>query len=774
MEIPKKDTRVKVVVATTVMLSFISFWRAAAIVLNDLGSSAFYVGGISEQFIGKASPWFILGVMLFSYAVRALYIESSSMFTRGGVYRVVKEAMGGTMAKLSVSALIFDFILTGPISGVSAGQYIVGLVAQSMTYFGYPWTPSTEDINLYAAGIAILITLYFWWRNIKGIHESSDDALKIMYITTVMVVIMIVWSVITLIARGGQLPPAPVPANLSFDENGLGWLHGWSQLKEEGGRYVFLENISGVVAFIGVMMAFGHSVLAMSGEETLAQVNRELEHPKLKNLQRAGWVIFIYSLLFTSLVSFFAAAIIPDDIRPQFLNNLISGLAVNFVGPTPLKLLFQVFVVIVGFLMLAGAVNTAIIGSNGVLNRVSEDGVLTDWFRAPQKKYGTTYRIINLIAILQIITIIGSRGNIFILGEAYAFGVIWSFTFNAIASVVLRFRRPEGREWRVPINLRIGKTEIPFGLILIAFVLLSIALVNLVTKEVATISGVVFTAVFFILFTISERLNRQKQDRTIAALDQFQLQQNETIDQQVMGVRPGNVLVAVRDFNTLGHLEKALVSVNTDEQDIVVMTTRLVAGPDGAASEIYDENLFTSYEQKLFTRVVALAEKHGKPVDLVIAPATNIFDAVAQMALQLDSAEIVAGHSNKMTPQEQARQLGRSWEALGSKPRRQVCFRIVIPDSEDNIVYLGAHAPEFTESDLALIHKLWLQVSSIPSRKRVHHRDIVRVALVRLERDLRAQTDVMLDFYKLESEGAKEKNGKVMATETPNERATIE
>src|SRR5712692_7817107 len=122
------ENRVRVVVATTVLLSFISFWRAAAIVLADLGSTAFYVGGIVEQAVGKAAPWFILGVMIFSYAVRALYIESSAMFVRGGVYRVVKEAMGGTLAKLSVSALLFDYVLTGPISGVSAGSYIAGLI----------------------------------------------------------------------------------------------------------------------------------------------------------------------------------------------------------------------------------------------------------------------------------------------------------------------------------------------------------------------------------------------------------------------------------------------------------------------------------------------------------------------------------------------------------------------------------------------------------------------------------------------------------------------
>src|SRR5512137_1373335 len=99
---------VQVVVATTVFLSFISFWRAAAIVLADLGSSAFYAGGIAERAIGPAAPWFILAVMLFASCVRAVYIESCSMFTRGGVYRVVKTAMGGTLAKLSVSALMFD------------------------------------------------------------------------------------------------------------------------------------------------------------------------------------------------------------------------------------------------------------------------------------------------------------------------------------------------------------------------------------------------------------------------------------------------------------------------------------------------------------------------------------------------------------------------------------------------------------------------------------------------------------------------------------------
>src|SRR6266853_471866 len=384
------NRRTKVIVATTVMLSFISFWRAAAIVLNDLGSSAYYVGGIAEKAVGPAAAWFVFGVMLFSYAVRAVYVESCAMFTRGGVYRVVKEAMGGVLAKRSVSALMFDYILTGPISGVSAGQYVVGLIAQTSVYLGHPWRPQPSTINDFAAVIAVIVTGYFWRRNTRGIHESSKDALKIMYVTTVMVVLLIGWC--------GLVP-----------------------------------NAGALIGLIGILMAFGHSFLAMSGEESLAQVNRELEYPKHRNLMRAGMVIFVYSLLFTSLVSFFAYALIPDDVRPQYFNNLISGISMYLAGPMPLKLLFQAFIVVVGFLMLAGAINTSIIGSNGVLNRVSEDGVMSDWFRAPHQRYGTTYRLIALIVILQLLTIIGSRGDIYMLGEAYAFGVIWSFAFKALA-----------------------------------------------------------------------------------------------------------------------------------------------------------------------------------------------------------------------------------------------------------------------------------------------------------------------------------------------------
>src|SRR6059036_1269414 len=269
----------RVLIASTAMLSFISFWRAAAVVLNDMGSSAFYAGDIAEHFVGKTAPWFILAIMILAYAVRAVYVESCSMFVRGGVYRVVKEAMGSTLAKFSVSALMFDYILTGPISGVSAGQYLVGLTAQTVTYLGYPWHPEKETSNLLAAGVAIVITGYFWWRNTRGLRESSGDALKIMYVTTVMVVLMVVWSSVTILMRPDtqRLPPAPVPESLAFNEDAVGWLpkiapQALRHLPPEEStstaptadetRYGLVHNAGMWLGLLGLLVAFGHSVLA--------------------------------------------------------------------------------------------------------------------------------------------------------------------------------------------------------------------------------------------------------------------------------------------------------------------------------------------------------------------------------------------------------------------------------------------------------------------------------------------------------------------------------
>src|SRR6516162_9546551 len=489
------NTTTKVVVASTVMLSFISFWRAAAIVLNDLGSSVYYVGGIVEQAIGRAAPWFIIAVMLFAFAVRSIYMESISMFVRGGVYVVVRDAMGPFIARLSVSALLFDYVLTGPISGVSAGQYLGRLINETSDLLHLSFRLSPEQ---FAVFFGIGVTLYFWWNNIKGLHESSTKALRIMQVTTVMVVMFLVWCILTLLMRGpAQIPPSPVPSHLQFSEEGLGWFKGtwWP-----------------TVPVVAIIIAFGHSVLSMSGFETLAQVYREIEFPKLKSLKITGNLVCTYATISTGGIILFASMIIPDNVRLNYSENLLGGLSMHLIGPELLRLAFHLFVVVVGVLILSGAVNTSIIGANGVMNRVAEDGVLDPWFQKPHRRFGTTYRLINLITLLQLATVVLSRGQTYLLGEAYAFGIVWSFFLKALSVLVLRYQRHD-QEYKTPGNIVIGGREIPYGLILTTMVLFFVALANLFSKRIATISGVSFTAVLFIIFTISEYRSHRKRSK---------------------------------------------------------------------------------------------------------------------------------------------------------------------------------------------------------------------------------------------------------------------
>jgi len=706
---------IEVVVVTTALLTFISFWRAGAIVLNDLASSAYYAGGIAEQAVGKAAPWFILGVMLLSYAVRAVYIESCSMFVRGGVYRVVKEAMGGTMAKISVSALLFDYVLTGPISGVSAGQYLTGFLNDLFHYTRIDLKLST---NFVATVFAIVVTSYFWWINVKGIPESSEKALQIMSITTVMVVLLIAWCAYTLHVRGLHPPPWPLPRNLNFSPHALGWLRGtrWP-----------------TIGVIGILIGLGHSVLAMSGEETLAQVYREIEHPKLANLKKTGLLIFVYSLVFTSLVSFFAVMIIPDKVRPNFFDNLIGGLTMYVAGPTPLRMLFHLFIVFVGVLILSGAVNTSMVGSNGVLNRVSEDGVLSDWFRYPHSKFGTTYRIINIVAILQLLTIVLSGGNVYVLGEAYAFGVLWSFVLKSIAVLVLRFTRPGRREFRVPLNFRIHNIEIPVGLGMISLILLAIAITNLFTKPVATISGISVSAFLFVLFAISERATNQRSTQCLE-VDKFQLTHRHSLSPESLGCRPGGLLVCVGNYHALWHLAAVLREVDVEQQDVVALHICILRRAASGEHDLVPDQLFTDLAQIMFTKVVMIAEKEGKQVHPVVVGANRLWDGIVRCAAALQSRTIVLAESSKVTLNQQSHLVGLAWERL-PHPRPAMTLEIYSASGEKHLVYLGPHSPQLTAEELELLHNLWLELSRRLGED-LHHSDVVYFALQELEREL--------------------------------------
>ncbi|OVE78349.1 hypothetical protein BVX98_00485 [bacterium F11] len=321
--------------------------------------------------------------------------------------------------------------------------------------------------------------------------------------------------------------------------------------------------------------------------------------------------------------------------------------------------------------------NTAIVGSNGEMNRVTEDGILPRWFKGVHKKYGTTHRIINLIVAIQLVAILASQGDVFVLGEAYAFGVIWSFVFITLSVTVLRFKDKGPREWRVPANITIFSTEIPIGLILITSLLLILAVANFFTKTTATKAGVAFTVCLFFIFVIVEKISRKKNKKS-ESTEQFNMQHKESVNQNSLKLEHKlRFLIAVRDPNNLIHMIKCLEQLKQDA-DIVVLSSRRRRAFQSDETDM----TLTIDETELFSNVVTVAEKYGYDVIPIMVPTNDPIFSIAKTAVDIQATEIIVGASNKISGDIQLEQLAINWGLVHPPEPRPVKIRIISEHQE--------------------------------------------------------------------------------------------
>jgi len=258
--------------------------------------------------------------------------------------------------------------------------------------------------------------------------------------------------------------------------------------------------------------------------------------------------------------------------------------------------------------------------------------------------------------------------------------VIWSFVFKSMAMIVLRFVERSPREYKVPLNIHIRSRQIdlPIGIGIIFLILLSTAVVNLFTKQVATIWGVGFTLAFLAVFIVCEQLShRLRKGAHHEHLEQFNEKVAEHPTPSALGLRhPNPVLVAIRNPKSMRALNQVLHETNTTERDIVAITCKVL--PPMTPGITPQELTVDDNDREVLTRVVNLAEGAGKQVYPLVLPTNNPLYAIAVAARDLKAKEVVLGASEKSSPDVQLEQFAIAWGMAASETNDEpLSIRIV-------------------------------------------------------------------------------------------------
>jgi magnesium transporter len=697
---PTSQKRVPVVLSTTSLLSFISVRKAAALCIAELGMAAFFVVGVARAGIGESAPWFVLGACVLGALTRAIDIESWAFFIPGGLAGRSEKAFGPRTARFARAASLTERLLLAALACVVAVHYAVSIGVAWITHWSVTAHLTVQDL---VSGVSILLLGLLWAYARFGMDLGTSAFARAVW-TGIAVLVAIV---------------------------ALGFV---TVLRGPGLAFVFAHTLRTVSSGTSLAAVAWQSLAGLAlvlpmigGGEAVARAANEFAPPRLRSLRLTGLAVGLFGLAVAVPLSFYFVALVPNTHEPPLTVTPLSDLVQHLALVPWLRELLAILLAVAAALMLVPVAHAAIKDAEQLLRRhASRRGIFAEsarrrmWLR-------TAGGPVNLVAAAAALVIVVSGAHVGWLARAYGVAVATTLLLKISALARLRAMWRESQPFRVPLNFRLGRHEFPLIFAVVGLPVASSALVLILSGDLPSLCALAMMVGIAVAQSLASN-----DARAPASYEEGPELLPSAISLGQVEVRPGNVLVAVRHPDSLAHVGGALRVAG--DRDVVVMTVRLLGidVDDDATSDAAS----TRRERYLFSQVVALTERHGRPVQLLIVPARNVFDAVIATALRLRSSEVYVGESSTLSADDQARILGDAWERAEKPETRQVRLVIYRHSGRTDSYYLGAHPPSLTPDDLELIHRVWLDAVRAVG-PHAHHHDVVRAALTQMEEQLK-------------------------------------
>ncbi|UBB90389.1 APC family permease [Candidatus Kaistella beijingensis] len=386
--------------------------QSTAISGNDISSSCLYVSALTIMYAGQFAWISLLVVALVLFLFRKIYGEVvGALPLNGGAYNVLLNTSTKKIASFAATLTVLSYMATAVLSASEAMHYLHTLL---------------PSINVMIATIVVLAIFAF--LTINGIGESAIVAVVI-FLTHLAALSLLVIAGIWFISNNG------------FQTFHLNW--------SAPVKY-------GDIGF-ALMLGFSAAMLGISGFESSANFVEEQEHGVFPKTLRNMWAVVSF---FNPVLALIIIFVLPLASVGEHQESLLAYLA-KITGGNWLSWLVSVDAVLV----LCGAVLTSFVGVSGLVNRMTLDRVLPNYFLKQNKK-GSHYRIAIAFLLLCVSILLATNGHMTALAGVYTFSFLSVMALFGVGNILLKLKR---RKLPRPEKAPVISVLIAVGFIAVAF-----------------------------------------------------------------------------------------------------------------------------------------------------------------------------------------------------------------------------------------------------------------------------------------------------------------